>query len=144
MRGDDDDDSSGLASGSGDDGVANTAEPTVSSGSNDGTATVSDVDNVDASDSSSGDDSSDAGATVGYIFLTLFIIGGLVGGVIYARKNRLSLPSLPSLSSCFGSSPASNNHTPFQISNPMYGGAAQKKIPGSGSSTFLGLDASVA
>ena len=104
---------------------------------------AAEVDNADASSSggiSSDDDSSGTGATVGYVFLVLFIIGGLVGGVIYARKNRLKMLSL---SSCFGSGSKTTggNHTPFQISNPMYGGASRS---GAGSSTLEGLDGSVA
>ena len=133
-----DDDGSDLTSGSGDDDVASTAETTVPPALDDDS-----VAEVDSSGSASDDDSSDAGATVGYVFLALFLIVGLVGGVIYVRKNRLSLPSLPSLSSCFGTKPASNSHTPFQISNPMYGGGAKKRL-GPVSSTFQGLDATVA
>ena len=98
---------------------------------------ATDILEVDAGGSGSAngvDDDSAVAATVGYVFLSIFIAVAMAAVVVAVRKRRVSATScLPSR----GRKKKADDHAPWAFSNPAYSGSQR-------GTKLEGLDASLA
>ena len=129
-------DDSESGSGAGDDDGSEATSETVDVPTNTETA-ATDILEVDAGSSGSAngvDDDSAVAATVGYVFLAIFIAAAMAAVVVAVRKRRVSATScLPSRDRKMNN----NDHAPWAFSNPAYLGSQR-------GTKFEGLNASSA